>query len=197
MAGETPAEAVQNYVDPLQKAVSCVTKAVLDVSGGYYASDKPHSLAFGGGLPQRLSGSNLYLSIVQLYRVVEDEDLERGLWRATITQYVYTLRRASTSWESDKPETLISYQWHPRPGARYNYPHLHLGAASGIGPAGESLLSNKSHIPTGRIAVEDVIRFAISQLGVRPLREDWSEVLDETQGRHERYRSWGGSRPTA
>ena len=63
MAGNTAAEAVYSYVELLQKAVSCVTKAVLDVSGGYYVSDKPHSLTFGDGLPQRLAGANLYLSI--------------------------------------------------------------------------------------------------------------------------------------
>lgn len=195
MAGKTEAEAVGNYVAPLQRAVSCVTKAVLDVSGGTYASARPHSLTFGDALPQKLKGANVYLAVTQLYRVIRDEDPDRGPWRVTIDQYVYTLRASRGRGRSEKPEVLLSYQWHPRPRAKYNYPHLHLGPASGIGSSADAAarLTNKAHIPTGRVAIEDVIRFAITQLNVEPLREDWEQVLDEAQERHERYRSWGGA----
>ena len=185
MAGKTELEAVQNYIEPLQKAVSCVTDAVLSVSGGYYASDKPHALTFGDGLPQKLPQTNLYIAITQLYYVVRDDDPDRGPWKATIAEYVYTLRRGAGE---RKPEVLLSYQWHPRPRAKFNYPHLHLGSASGV----EQHLG-ATHIPTGRVALEDVLRFSISQLGVKPRRDDWKEVLDKTQGRFEAYRTWGGS----
>ncbi len=196
MAGKTETEAVKNYVAPLQRVVSCATKAVLDVSGGTYASDRPHALTFGDALPQKLKGANVYLAITQRYRVIrEEEDPDRGPWRVTIDQYVYTLSALPGRDKSERPETLLSYQWHPHPRAKYNYPHLHLGPASGIGSSAHAAarLTDKSHVPTGRVAVEDVIRFAITQLNVEPLRDDWEQVLDEAQKRHERYRSWGGS----
>lgn len=195
MAGKTEAEAVNNYVAPLQRAVSCVTKAVLDVSGGTYARDRPHALTFGDGLPQKIKGANIYLAITQLYRVIQEEDPDRGPWRVTIDQYVYTLSAIRGRERSAKPETLMSYQWHPQPRAKFNYPHLHLGPASGIDSSADAAarLTDKSHVPTGRVAVEDVIRFAITQLSVEPIRADWAQVLDEAQKRHERYRSWGGS----
>ena len=167
--------------------MSCVTDAVLTVSGGYYVSDQPHSLTFGDGLPQKLSGTNIHLSVTHRYRVVEDEDPDRGPWRVTIAQYHYALRRGGPE---GKPPRMLTYQWHPRPDARFNYPHVHLGPASGA----HGHLRN-THIPTGRVALEDVIRYAISQLGARALREDWMDVLAHTQGRFESYQSWSGSGP--
>ena len=188
MASKTPTQAVHNYLEPLQKAVSCVTDAVLTVSGGYYVSDQPHSLTFGDGLPQKLPGSNIHLSVTHRYRVVEDEDPDKGPWRVTLAQYSYALRRGSGA--VGKPERMLTYQWHPRPDARFNYPHVHLGPASGA----HEYLRN-THVPTGRVALEDVIRYAISQLGVRALRGDWMDVLVATQGRFESYQSWSGSGP--
>lgn len=168
--------------------MSCVTDAVLTVSGGYYESDEPHSLTFGDGLPQKLPGTNIHLSVTHRYRVVQDDDLERGPWRVTIAQYSYALRRGGGT--EAKPERMLTYQWHPRPGAHFNYPHAHLGPASG---ALQHIQS--THIPTGRVALEDVVRYAISQLGARALREDWTDVLAATQGRFESYQSWSGSGP--
>ncbi len=196
MAGETEREAVQKYVEPLQRAVSCISKSVLGVSGGYRVGDTPHSLTFGDGLPQKLKGPNVYLSIVHKYRIVRDDTPGRGPWRVTIDHYVYTIRRSPSSDSSSKHEKLISYQWHPNPQGRYNYPHLHLYPDSIVGsPSEAAKLSSKSHIPTGRVAMEDIIRFVITQLNVQPLRKDWEKVLNETQERFTRYSSWLGSGP--
>ena len=39
----------------------------------------------------------------------------------------------------------------------------------------------RAHISTGRVAVEDVIRFVIMEFGVEPLRPDWGRVLAEAR----------------
>lgn len=58
MPGRTPPEAVSNYVEPVQRAVSCVSDSVVSVDGGYYVSDTPHILTlnrgFQSGLVERL-----------------------------------------------------------------------------------------------------------------------------------------------
>ena len=56
-------------------------------------------------------------------------------------------------------------------------PHLHLGAGAEVGR--RDLAS--AHLPTGLITLEDLFRLAITDLGVRPLRRDWSEILDRTR----------------
>ncbi len=54
MWGRTPAEAVNNYVDPIQLAVSCVSDAVVNVRGGYYPSNTSHTLVMNENTPVRL-----------------------------------------------------------------------------------------------------------------------------------------------
>ena len=46
-------------------------------------------------------------------------------------------------------------------------------------------------MPTGRIAVEDVIRFLIEDFGVIPAKENWDEVLDEGREQFRSFRTWG------
>ena len=38
------------YVEPLGKAISCVTNAVINVRGGYFPALEPHSLTIGDKL---------------------------------------------------------------------------------------------------------------------------------------------------
>lgn len=45
---------------------------------------------------------------------------------------------------------------------------------------------NDVHLPTGYVAIEDVIRFCIVDLGVQPLLDGWHEVLDESYERFKR-----------
>ncbi len=50
-------------------------------------------------------------------------------------------------------------------------------------------MSHKAHHPTGRIALESVIRTCILEYGVIPLREDWEDTLALRQGDFEIYRT--------
>ena len=54
---------------------------------------------------------------------------------------------------------------------------------------------HKYHIPTGRTALEDMLRLMIRDFGVEPQRSDWSAVLDETLARYATWRTWAGSGP--
>ena len=53
-----------------------------------------------------------------------------------------------------------------------------------------AVLTNKLHVPTGRVSVERVIRSAI-ELGVEPIDDEWDKRLDESEGPFMRYRTWG------
>lgn len=122
MAGRTPPDAVQRFLDSLQRSLSCVTDAVLNPRGGYHPSRLPHPLTLGGGLPVELGrGSGLAVEVRQQYRVVGHEP-----WKVTTVAYYYTVR------ESDGPE-IISYQWHPAQRSAVTFPHLHLGVGARVG----------------------------------------------------------------
>jgi hypothetical protein len=124
------------------------------------------------------------LTIAQLYHVSETQDPDRGRWKVSTAEYNYTLRLQDR-------RVLIAYHWHPGEQFRVRTPHLHIGPGALL----PDTALHRTHVPTGRVAIEDVIRFAINELGVEPEREDWRQILDETQGRYEKWRTWSGSGP--
>ena len=181
MAGRNPAEAVQNFISPLQSAISCITNAPINIRGGYYASDTPLPLLLGDGSPIKLMGQSLFLSIQQLYLVVRAEG-DLGPWKVSIVSYAYSLE--------DDTGAGLHYHWHPAGRSEVKSPHLHLRGSN-------SQIANTHlrgvHFPTGRIALEDVLRLSIIDFGVRPLKDDWREIIDSTQAKFEGWRTWQGA----
>jgi len=170
---------VEEFLRPLRRVVSCATPRILNVRGGYHPSEKPHTVLIADGLPAPLAGpGRLRLRLVHHYRIIETAD-ERGPWRVSTGGYFYSL---------DDPDNreIIAYQWHPEGRSPMQFPHLHLG--SGAGCRREDLAA--AHCPTGRISVEEFLRFAIVDLHVEPLRPDWADVFDEAQRNFETWRRW-------
>lgn len=125
----------------------------------------------------RLAGGHeLCHSTVFIYRVVRSEG---GRWKVETAAYHHAL-------ETPDAKEIVAYHWHPSQASIFAHSHMHLGA--GIGANLGTL--EKTHIPTGRIALEDVIKFAILELGVEPRRDDWREVLSETRAASEERRTW-------
>ncbi len=181
MAARTPAEAVNNFLGPLQRVISCVTQAQLNVKGGYYpTTDEPHALVLADGLPQKLPGeTDLSLVVKQFYYVIRVEEPDRGPWRVSTAEYNYNLRDADN-------RVVLAFHWHPAERFKVRHPHLHLDQGARLGH--EDL--HRTHIPTGRISIEEVIRFVITELRVEPLRGDWEKVLSEAESARQSWRTW-------
>jgi hypothetical protein len=133
----------------------------------------------GDGDPVGLAGkSRLRLSLLHQYRLVEDEG-ERGPWKAQTAAYFYAI-------EDQAGNEVLAFHWHPHVVGTTT-PHLHVRSArhEDIPRLG------KAHIPTGRISVEQVLRLLLADLDVEARRDDWREVLGESQGLHETWRTWG------
>jgi hypothetical protein len=179
LAGRSPAEAVNAFLEPLQQTLSCVSRAVLDVAGGYWVAAEPHGLTINGGLPAPLrSNHGLGLIVQQQYRIVEAEG-DLGPWRISTAAYAYEITMADES-------RYLAHHWHPAARSPITTPHLHLGGAG----ATDDPALHSAHIPTGRVALEEVIRMLIAELGVEPLRDDWHEVLYRNTVAFERWRTW-------
>lgn len=180
MAGKTPPKAVQDFVKPIQLALSCVTNAQITRSGDYRTT-ADHVLVVADGEPfalPRTSGSALRARVSQNYRIVPAEG-PRGPWKVTTTAYLYTLE------EADGLE-ILSYQWHPSGPSSVHYPHLHVGQAAGK-PRPEL---QRAHLPTGRISLEQFLWLAIEAFKVRPRRDDRRDVLYRTLQKFEQWRTW-------
>ena len=100
---------------------------------------------------------------------------KRGPWKVSTSAYYYGIK-------DGEGREILAYHWHPGIGS--TYPHLHFHSGTGK-------LLTKAHIPTRRISLEEVLRFTIEELGVKPLRSNWKEILALTQKRYESFRSWG------
>lgn len=152
-----------------------MTHDVLVASGSDV--NKLESLALHLGSPSRLRGKHLYITVKMQYRVSQAQG-ERGPWKVSTAAYFYALHE-------EKQREILAFHWHPETEGQKE-PHLHLYDASNI----VSMLS-KVHLPTGRITLEQFLRFLIVELNVKPLRNDWERVLDGTERKHLQYRTWG------
>jgi hypothetical protein len=152
-----------------------VTRDVLVASGSEL--NRIESLTLNGGIPSTLKSSpRLYLTVKMLYRVTEVEG-DRGPCKVSTAAYYYALHDA-------RQRELIAFHWHPEAEGPKE-PHLHIYAPSNV----IDLLA-KVHLPSGRIALEQFLRFLIQELEVKPVRPDWDRILSGTQKAYERFRSW-------
>lgn len=85
-----------------------------------------------------------------------------------VSGYAYALEEPETERE------YLAFHWHSGVDA-IDFPHLHIAS---------SLLSDqarrgfaKMHVPTGLLALADVLVLAIRDLGVEPQRAGWQAVL--------------------
>ncbi len=177
MAGRTPREALAAFIDPLQRALSCVTRANL-----VYRPPWPRQVQALGASeePIRLTtttggrGPSLYVE--QQYQLVEAPG-EHGPWKVSTRAYRYRIDAAVR-------DELVLWHWHPtdREGRLHREPRPHLHAQVGE--------LRGLHLLTGRVGLESVIRVLLTEFGVRPRRDDWQDVLDATEALFERWRTW-------
>lgn len=162
MPARTAAQAIHELVAPWQQAVSCVTRGVLlQERGAERATEGALYLTDQAG---RLRGATvLSLSIAVTYTTTRDSVGSRD-WAARLTSYRYLLRLPSG-------RQLLAYHWHPVGRSPIVTPHLHLRSH----PAPVDL--THAHLPTGPVTLSAVLRCAIAELGVEPLRADWEHVL--------------------
>lgn len=142
----------------LQRALACVTSAIVMVRPGNVAlSQHPAPLGYDRAVSLSL----------ELFVVTEPmPDARRRQVR--IVGYSYAVHDRAG-------QELLTYQWHPVGRSPVVRPHLHLGSRllrPELAPP-----FGRTHWPTERVTLTAVLRAAIEDLGVEPLRDDWQERL--------------------
>jgi hypothetical protein len=186
LPGRTPYEAWDNSIDPMRKALQCVTLerlALLERTPSMQ-TDVIYPVALHDMNSVRLkSRIGVYLVAGQNIRIYEaDPRHAQERYRVMTLKYTYGFTHMTTA---GKEVELLTFHWSREhsPGDRSPPGHLHIGNGLLADPtvirAGDFA---NAHIPTERLSLEAVIRFAIMELEVEPLRDDWADVLDETEG---------------
>jgi hypothetical protein len=101
--------------------------------------------------------------------------IRQNWFRLFVSEYRYTL----TPKESDDPLWRWEYvkNW-PRETDRWCRHHVQGDVPIAIGRIRTSL--NDLHLPTGYVTLEEVIRFCLTDLRVRPLSRDWHDILQRS-----------------
>ncbi len=158
--GRATQDAVRSYLSNRQEALSCVARSPVVPSS-----------ASAGILDVRASTGSLRGTTGAIFASFQEQvalgilDQQRA---ATTRAYRYKL-------ESGDGQEVLSYHWHPAGRSHVTEPHLHLGS---LGGTFERLLAGR-HLPTGEVSFQQFVRFLITEVGVRPLRDDWERVLAE------------------
>lgn len=176
MPGKNPTDAYYAFQRPLQQDLSCISRDVLVASkGGRHDLNKVHGITPADG-PVLITEDGLHLDIGLQYSIIKTGESGKMAYRCTTKAYAYAILDAEN-------HPLFAWHWHPFGNSRFVEPHSHPYAIDPRLPSG-------AHYPTGRISLEQVIRFAIDQLRVQPMRDDWDKVLSMNEARFELHRSW-------
>jgi hypothetical protein len=116
------------------------------------------------GQSTSLSGSQPLWLDVGIRYLIRQASVGRG-WDTQTMGYIYSL-------QTTDGVAMVAYHWHPYGMSHVTLPHLHVSGAV------NELISRRTHLPTGRVFLEDVVRLIIEEFHVPPRRPDWSEVLD-------------------
>lgn len=79
---------------------------------------------------------------------------------------------------------ILAFHWHPVGLSHVTDPHLHLASRLiplDMGRDQDPLALAGIHIPTGFVTLEDVVRLLITEIGIRPRRTDWGDLLRENR----------------
>jgi len=173
MPGRNERETWRAFADPIKRAIGAVdlTARLLEkhfpADGVHMLSSAPPGIAFGG----------LTLSFSVTVKPLPGD--EGGEWRMTTVRYDYALERVS----SKRREQVIGWHWHPTSRRSHvSCPHVHVPSANAY---------STRHIPTGRVALEDVIMFGFDDLGVPPTSNRARRIVADVRDRHKKFRSWG------
>lgn len=184
MPGHTPHEAVENYRQPIVRAVKTLNPTAFLVRGrgshnfqlgaeGYWRLGDEEGLR----LTSVDGDTGMRFQAEQRYRIVECDpqkhDPELGCYRVTTLMYAYELIvDGTTAWQM---------HWHPIGHSDEFRPHYHL--------SGQPTFSVKQHLPSGRHTIEDAVEWCVNR-GAVPADQNWETVIAETKGIHVLHRSW-------
>lgn len=172
-------EALKDYTSEIQIIVSCVSDVVF-----YVAPNGPdtHLLScsvLGGFFPiGRRDGTRLFIDINQEI----DNPTQANGFKVSTRYYLYSVADSNI-------DDLVGFHYNPElTDDPILYPHIH--AYANQDPRFQPLNLHRRHIPSGRVALEDVIRWLIDELEIVPARSDWDKVLADAREKFKNSQSW-------
>ncbi|MFN8194215.1 MAG: hypothetical protein U0R80_08020 [Nocardioidaceae bacterium] len=178
MPGRTPVEAFEAFIEPIQRATSCLGAAkIVPSAGGRAEPGRPHAWSLNGLNGMTFPGGWQFEA--QMHYEIVQRPISRE-WKIATLGYRYHLALQGNP--------LWRLHWHPTVTSSYHLPHLHWNVP---GLAGGAPVANMGdHFPVGRMTYEDAIEWVVTMVGCTPTRTDWRDVLSDSRDLHRRHRTW-------
>jgi hypothetical protein len=178
--------ALTNYQKQIENIINCVSHACVysypaGKGGSYILIASPADVidptpkVSQTVLRIKRAKQTLFLRAYQSIRI----DNSQQSTRITTDKYYYSL------WTDFNHNPLIEWHSHPRKNNSFKS-HLHI-------PKSLFLIGHElpgKHIPTGRVPLEDIIRFLINELRATPRIEGWKNVLDKSEDIFNSNKTW-------
>lgn len=187
-SGKSLGEAAQQLADHLNRILAqTVTRSRLVVLRRPLPAGTPArmELAFRQGGTVTTAPLQTLFGPMRLFLglVCEPTVGEHGVHRLSVVGYKYALTPGAAS------EPLFRWEFVSRPPHEGRWSRHHLQGSIPLGlrdrrvpGAGETWL-NDLHLPTGWVPIEEILRFCIVDLGVRPLSNAWHAELEASVAR--------------
>jgi hypothetical protein len=127
--------------------------------------------------------NDLFLYIGQTLRVTQQAD---KTWKLRTVEYRYRIQGSPGLEDED----CLRWEYVAREirDTGHCRHHLHLQGEYTLGPRRTIPLA-RVHLPTGWVTIEEVIRFLITELDVRPKEREWENLLRQSE---ESFKQWTG-----
>lgn len=193
MAGRSIQAAYKNFLDPLDRALECITPArITRLKPEEIPLDREFSVALAEGNPSPLkSPDNLFITVQQTAKIVRGPGGELGRFRAHTIKYSYAFA-IDVCEEDPSGREILAFHWTPDTlvDDEKRFAHLHIKSPMLASPP--PVVPKKfssAHIPTERLCVESIVRFAIEELGVTALNPNWDRILTRGEAAWRKYRT--------
>jgi hypothetical protein len=178
--GRNPREAVDEYIAPLQRSLSCFSPGILRPSG--YDTDILLQATFSYPTVELMTvgGEILHLSFVQGFSIIQPLFPKFGRYKVRTRSYIYQL-------ENSNHQEILGFHWHPENTPDIQYPHMHIYQGAGDNIRQEI---RNIHFRTDRFAFEEFCQLLIKEFRVVPDRDDAEEVLSQNLRKFQNYKTW-------
>jgi hypothetical protein len=186
LAGATPEEVVDAFVDRIRTTLDCITAGTAFGSGIVVGFDHSVTLYSPGQAEPNIirlathgGVGELLFRFAHLYNVVQIPGaMSRARFDVRTSFYQYRILDVAE-------KEIVVYDWAPVGRSPVRTPHLHIPAAgsivlaqrAGSRPTARKTYLGDLHFPTGHILLEDIVELLIREFGVGSRRADWEEVL--------------------
>lgn len=182
MPGRNRAEAYRTFVEPIQAAVACLGPAKIIGTPNARSAEPGEicqwTLNGDEGMLRRQLRLRARMRFGYVDRGGDSKVPAAERWKVTTLGYMYQIEVAG--------ERAFDYHWHPE-SALVQFPHMHAQRAI---LRQDGVITSRAHLPSGRVALESVVRMLITEMGWPPAVSDWDQRLTLSESVFRLYSSW-------